>query len=88
MPIPPISSFNFINALNFFDYEKAQNIFIKTWIGSEFSLGEREKYEMKLCFGESKDPDFFIKNDSFNKLSNSLYQPIINSLDKSKNFIL
>ena len=88
LPIPPISSFNFINALNFFDCEKAQNIFKKTWVGSEFSLGEREKYEMKLCFGESKDPDFFIKNDSFNKLSNSLYQPIINSLDKSKNFIL
>ena len=88
LPIPPISSFNFINALNFFDYEKAQNIFKKTWVGTEFSIGEREKYEMKLCFGESKDPEFFIKNDSFNKLSNSLYQPIINSLDKSKNFIL
>ena len=74
--------------MNFFDYEKAQYIFKKTWVGSEFSLGEREKYEMKLCFGESKDPDFFIKSDSYNKLSNSLYQPIINSLDKSKNLIL
>ena len=70
------------------DYEKAENIFKKTWVGSEFSLGEREKYEMTLCFGESKDPDFFIKSDSYNKLSNSLYQPIINSLDKSKNLIL
>ena len=88
LPIPPISSFNFINALNYFDREKAQNIFKKTWVGSEYLLGEREKYEMKLCFGESKDPDYFIKNDTFNKLSNSLYQPIINSLDKSKNFIL
>ena len=88
LPIPPISSFNFVNALKFFDVEKAQNIFKSTWVGSEFSLGEREKYEMQLCFGASKDPDFFIKNDSFNKLSNSLYQPIINSLDKSNNFIL
>ena len=74
--------------MNFYDFEKAQNIFKKTWVGSEFSIGEREKYEMKLCFGESKDPEFFIKNDSFYKLSNSLYQPIIDSLDKSKNLIL
>ena len=69
-------------------YIKAQEIFKKTWVGSEFSLGEREQYEMKLCFGESKDPEFFIENDLFNKLSNSLYQPIINSLEQSKNFIL
>ena len=55
----------FLQVFLVFDYEKAQNIFKKTWVGSEFSLGEREKYEMKLCFGESKDPDFFIKNDSF-----------------------
>ena len=88
LPIPPISSFNFINALQCNDYDKASKIFIKTWVGNEFSLGEREKYEMKLCFGESKEPEFFIKNSLFNKLANYIYQPIVNSLDKENNLIL
>ena len=88
LPIPPISSFNFINALKFHNYEKAINIFNKTWVGSEFSLGERDKDEMKLCFGESIDPDFFIKNNLFYELAKSLYQPIVNSLDKERNFLL
>ena len=88
LPIPPISSFNFINALQCNNYDKASKIFIKTWVGNEFSLGEREKYEMKLCFGESKEPEFFLKNSLFNKLANYIYQPIVNSLDKENNLIL
>ena len=88
LPIPPISSFNFINTLKFYDYDKALNIFKKTWVGNEFSFGEREKYEMKLCFGESKEPEFFTNNQIFNQLANSLYHPVVNALDKEKNFIL
>ena len=43
---------------------------------------------MQLCFGESKEPEFFIKNNLFNKLANYIYQPIVNSLDKGNNLIL
>ena len=88
LPIPPLSSFNFINTLKYRDFEEAQNIFKKTWVGNEFTFGEREKYEMKLCFGEFKEPEFFINNKSFYKLANLLYKPIVNSLDKERNFIL
>tara|TARA_Y100000589_G_scaffold256344_1_gene245489 strand:- start:89 stop:3277 length:3189 start_codon:yes stop_codon:yes gene_type:complete len=88
LPIPPLSSFKFINTLKLNDYNKAIDVFRKTWTGSEFSTGEREKYEMKLCFGEFKEPEFFINNKSFNKLAKSLYQPLVNSLDREKNFIL
>ena len=88
LPIPPISSFNFISTLNFYDNEKAINIFKKTWIGNEFSLGEREKFEMKLCFGESKASEFFTNNNSFKNLADILYNPIIESLVDGKDLTL
>ena len=77
-----------MNTLKFHDKEKAINIFKKTWIGNEFSLGEREKFEMKLCFGESKDAEFFTNNNLFSDLADNLYKPIVESLPNERNFLL
>jgi len=37
---------------------------------------------MKLCFGNEKEPDFFLRNNNFDKLSFRLYGPLINALNK------
>jgi len=47
-----------------------------------FSKGERDNIEMILCFGYEKDPDFFLRNNNFDKLSFRLYGPLINALKK------
>jgi len=38
--------------------------------------------EMKLCFGNKKEPDFFFGNNNFDKLSFRLYGPLIEALKK------
>jgi len=37
---------------------------------------------MKLCFGNEKEPDFFLVNNNFDKLSLRLYGPLIEALNK------
>ena len=80
-PIPPESSFHFVEA-NFIQ-KNPENTFIKSWLGSEgFKEGERNKPEMKFCFGEDTPPEFFIEDQNFIKLSSDIYLPLIKSLKK------
>jgi len=57
--------------------------FTDRWIGNKnFSKGERDNIEMKMCFGNEKEPDFFLGNNDFDQLSCRLYGPLIKALKK------
>jgi len=66
--------------------EKLKNekkAFTDKWIGNKiFSKGERDNIEMKICFGNEKEPDFFLGNNNFDQLSYRLYGPLIKALKK------
>ena len=60
-----------------------KKVFSERWIGNKtFSKGERDNIEMKMCFGNKKEPDFFFENQKFDKLSFRLYGPLIKALKK------
>ncbi|MBO6979574.1 MAG: exodeoxyribonuclease V subunit gamma [Prochlorococcus marinus XMU1428] len=78
-PLPPESSYKYVEAKIKSKNEK--KAFMDRWIGNKtFSKGERDNIEMKLCFGNKKEPDFFLGNNNFDKLSFRLYGPLIEAL--------
>jgi len=81
LPLPPESTYKYVEAkINSKNEKKA---FTDRWIGNKtFSKGERDNIEMKLCFGDEKEPDFFLRNNNFDKLSFRLYGPLIKALKK------
>jgi len=80
-PLPPESSYKYVEAKIKSKNEK--KAFTDRWIGNKsFSKGERDNIEMKLCFGNQKEPNFFLDNNNFDKLSYRLYAPLINALKK------
>jgi len=76
LPFPPESTYRYVEAkIKSKDEKKA---FMDRWIGNKtFSKGERDNIEMKLCFGNKKEPDFFLGNNNFDELSFKLYGPLI-----------
>ncbi len=81
LPLPPESTYKYVEAKIKSKNEK--KAFTDKWIGNKsFSKGERDNIEMKLCFGNEKEPDFFLRNNNFDKLSFRLYGPLINALMK------
>ena len=81
LPLPPESAYTYVEAKIKSKNEK--KAFIDKWIGNKnFSKGERDNIEMKLCFGNEKEPDFFLKNNNFDKLSFKLYGPLIKAIKK------
>jgi exodeoxyribonuclease V gamma subunit len=81
LPLPPESSYKYVEAKIKSKNEK--KAFSDSWIGNKtFSKGERDNIEMKLCFGNEKEPDFFFGNNNFDKLSFRLYGPLIKALKK------
>jgi len=81
LPLPPESAYKYVEAKIKSKNEK--KAFTDRWIGNKtFSKGERENIEMKLCFGNEKEPDFFLENNNFDKLSFRLYGPLIKALKK------
>jgi len=80
-PLPPESAYKYVEAKIKSKNEK--KAFRDRWIGNKsFSKGERDNIEMKLCFGNEKEPDFFLRNNNFDKLSFRFYGPLINALKK------
>jgi len=66
-----------------FEHTAIYDLTISKWIGNKiFSKGERDNIEMKICFGDKKEPDFFFGNSNFDKLSFRLYGPLIEALKK------
>ena len=62
-----------------------KKVFSERWIGNKTfsnSKGERDNIEMKMCFGNKKEPDFFFENQKFDELSFRLYGPLIKALKK------
>jgi len=81
LPLPPESTYKYIEAKIKSKNEK--KAFIDKWIGNKnFSKGERDNIEMKMCFGNEKEPDFFLGNNNFDQLSYRLYGPLIRALKK------
>jgi len=81
LPLPPESANKYVEAKIKSKNEK--KALTDKWIGNKnFSKGERDNIEMKLCFGNEKEPDFFLRNNNFDKLSCRLYAPLINALKK------
>jgi len=81
LPLPPESTFRYVEAKIKSKNEK--KAFTDRWIGNKtFSKGERDNIEMKLCFGYEKEPDFFLGNNNFDRLSFRLYGPLIEALKK------
>jgi len=81
LPLPPESTYKYVEAKIKLKNEK--KAFTDRWIGNKsFSKGERDNIEMKLCFGNKKEPDFFLGNNNFDKLSFRLYGPLIEALKK------
>ena len=81
LPLPPESAYKYVEAKIKSKNEK--KAFTDSWIGNKtFSKGERDNIEMKLCFGNEKEPDFFLRNNNFDKLSFRLYGPLIEALNK------
>lgn len=81
LPLPPESAYKYVEAKIKSKNEK--KAFTDKWIGNKtFSKGERDNIEMKLCFGNKKEPDFFLRNNNFDKLTFRLYGPLIEALMK------
>ena len=81
LPLPPESTYKYVEAKIKSKNEK--KAFIDKWIGNKnFSKGERDNIEMKMCFGNEKEPDFFLENNNFDQLSYRLYGPLIKALKK------
>ncbi|MBO8232201.1 exodeoxyribonuclease V subunit chi [Prochlorococcus marinus str. MU1402] len=81
LPLPPESTYKYIEAKIKLKNEK--KAFTDKWIGNKnFSKGERDNIEMKMCFGNEKEPDFFLGNNNFDQLSYRLYGPLIEALNK------
>jgi len=56
---------------------------VSTNLGNKiFSKGERDNIEIKMCFGNEKETDFFLGNNNFDQLSYKLYGPLIKALKK------
>jgi len=81
LPLPPESTYKYVEAKIKLKNEK--KAFTDKWIGNKnFSKGERDNIEMKMCFGNEKEPDFFLGNNNFDQLSYRLYGPLIKALKK------
>ena len=81
LPLPPESTYRYVEAKIKAKNEK--KAFSDRWIGNKtFSKGERDNIEMQICFGDKKEPDFFLGNSNFDKLSFRLYGPLIEALKK------
>ena len=80
-PLPPESAYKYVEAK--IKSKNERKAFTDRWIGNKsFSKGERDNIEMKLCFGNQKEPNFFLGNNNFDKLSFRLYGPLIEALKK------
>jgi len=79
-PLPPESAYKYVEAKIKSKNEK--KAFTDRWIGNKpFSKGERDNIEMKICFGNKKEPDFFYGNEYLDNLSLKIYGPLLKALE-------
>jgi len=81
-PFPPESTYKYVEAK--IKFKNEQKAFSERWIGNKyFNKGERDNIEMKMCFGNEKDPDFFLSNNEFDNLSCKIYRPLLEALQNN-----
>ena len=81
LPVPPESSFYFLEAKH--NLKNPVKAFIKYWEGSDgFIEGERDKSEMKFCFGDKTSYKFFVENENYNYLASKIYLPLVKLIKK------
>ena len=80
-PLPPESTYKYVEAK--IQLKNERKAFSDRWIGNKnFTKGERDNIEMQICFGNKKNPDFFLENEMFDNLSLKIYGPLISALKK------
>ena len=78
-PLPPASTYKYVEAK--IESKNEIRAFSDRWIGNKnFSKGERDNIELKMCFGNKKEPNFFFENNIFDDLSFRFYAPLIEAL--------
>ena len=76
LPVPPESSYKYIQSL-ILGKDKNKS-FVDSWIGNNnYINGERNKPEMRICFGSERNPEFFLENDLFKELALKIYEPLV-----------
>ena len=79
LPLPPESTFKYVEAKMQSKNEK--KAFSDRWIGNKnYTKGERDNIEIKMCFGDKIEPDLFFGNDKFDDLSFRFYAPLLEAL--------
>jgi exodeoxyribonuclease V gamma subunit len=57
--------------------DKANRAFESQWDGGFAAMGERERPEMQLCFGDHFEADNFLTQDCFEEAFQALYAPLL-----------
>ena len=79
LPLPPESTYKYVEAK--IESKNEIRAFSDRWIGNKnFIKGERDNIELKMCFGNKKEPNFFFENNIFDDLSFRFYAPLIEAL--------
>ncbi len=81
-PIPPESGWAFAKSIAK-DKRNSEDAFSQVWNGNFIKDGEKEKIEMRICFGKNYEAMKIINSDIFPQGFSMLYEPLINSLSKS-----
>ena len=75
-PVPPASGLARALSLNK-GLEKANRGFETRWDGGFAGLGERQRPEMQLCFGDQFEASHFLKEACFEEAFQTLYAPML-----------
>jgi exodeoxyribonuclease V gamma subunit len=75
-PVPPASGLARALMLHK-GLDKANRAFESRWDGGFAAMGERERPEMQLCFGDHFEADNFLTQDCFEEAFQALYAPLL-----------
>jgi len=81
-PIPPESGLVYALSKKIKN-KNERDLFQKKWEGDLYIKGERETLAMELCFGKECTSSTFLDDELFDHVLMSLYQPILEYINKS-----
>ncbi len=77
-PVPPESGWQLSKA-RYYKKTNADNYFSRSWNGGFKLMGEKDKPEMEICFGENCNAEFFLEDQLFNECLSTLYHPLLDN---------
>lgn len=80
-PVPPESGWSYVVAENK-SFGSGKSAFVGKWNGAAKFNGERDRVEMRLCFGYKSVPERFLESESFYSAIELLYNPILNNIQQ------